>query len=338
MGKAKKNDFFYSSVDPFLSERTILFECSDTYYNTMPQFTVNQTKQKNQLMQRTALLAVVTTAFLIFIKGIAFLQTESVAVLSSFFDSVQDLLTSGVGWIAVSQSMAPPDKKHRFGYGKAQAVGALLQSFIILSAGLILLKESIYRLFNPQPVEHILWGVLIIGITLLLTLILVWVQYRTIQRTHALSIRADMAHYSGDILMNIGVICTLIGETTLGWYWLDGFFGILVAGYLFLSMYHIICDSFAMLTDAEMPRPFRRDIKKIALSFQQVRKITDLRTRLSGSCVFIQACIYLDSACSLKKADELTEMIEKEIKKKYPDTQILIHTKPEVLKKKNDSG
>ncbi len=304
----------------------------------MFQSIAHKNKQKNQLMQRTALLALLITAFFIFIKGIAFLQTESVAVLSSFFDSVQDLLTSGVGWIAIFQSNAPPDKKHRFGYGKAQAVGALLQSFIILVAGLILLKESIFRLFNPQPVENILWGVIIIAITLFFTSVLVWIQYKTIQRTNALSIRADMAHYSGDILMNIGVICTLIGETTLGWYWLDGFFGILVACYLFISIYHIIRDSFAMLTDAEMPPPFRRNIKKIILSFQEVSKITDLRTRLSGSCVFIQACIHLDSGYSLKKAHELTEMIEKEIKKRYPDTQLLIHTKPEVLKKKNDSG
>lgn len=304
----------------------------------MFQSIAHKNKQKNQLMQRTALLALLITAFFIFIKGIAFLQTESVAVLSSFFDSVQDLLTSGVGWIAIFQSSAPPDKKHRFGYGKAQAVGALLQSFIILVAGLILLKESIFRLFNPQPVENILWGVIIIAITLFFTSVLVWIQYKTIQRTNALSIRADIAHYSGDILMNIGVICTLIGETTLGWYWLDGFFGILVACYLFISIYHIIRDSFAMLTDAEMPPPFRRNIKKIIFSFQEVSKITDLRTRLSGSCVFIQACIHLDSGYSLKKAHELTEMIEKEIKKRYPDTQLLIHTKPEVLKKKNDSG
>lgn len=291
------------------------------------------TKTKNNLMRLTSIAAVAVAILFIIIKGIAFICTSSIAVLSSLFDSIQDLLTSGISLIAVRQSIEPPDKEHRFGHGKAQAIGAMVQSFIIFAAALILLKESAFRLFHPQPLGDIACGVYIMVFTLVLTILLVLFQKYTIRKTNALSVRADMAHYMGDILMNMGVICALIGGSAFQWYWLDGIFGIIVASYLFVSVYYIVRVSCAMLMDAEMPHTFRRDIRRTVLSFPEVRKMADLRTRLSGSCVFIQLCIRLDSDYSLKKAHKMTEKIEKEIKKKYPDSQVLIHVEPHSSKR-----
>ena len=114
---------------------------------------------------------------------------------------------------------------------------------------------------------------------------------------------------------------------------LDGIFGIIVSFYLIISIYYIVHDSYAMLMDAEMPHAFRRDIRRLILSFKEVRKMTDLRTRLSGSCIFIQLCIQLNPNYSLKKTHQITEMIEKEIKKKYPVSQVLIHVKPYEVKR-----
>lgn len=279
-------------------------------------------------MTLTGTITVGTAVFFILIKGIAFACTGSIAVLSGLFDSIQDLLTSCISLIAIRHSIEPPDKEHRYGHGKAQAVGALIQSFIIFAAGLILLKESVFRLFHPQPVTEIFCGIMIMSITLIGTVLLVFLQRYTIQKTNALSVRADMAHYTGDIFMNIGIICTLLLGDSPYFRWIDGVFGIGVAGYLFLSVYQIARDSCGMLMDQEMPRAFRKDIRRLVLSFPEVRKMADLRTRLSGSCVFIQLCVHLDSDYSLKKAAEITEMIEKEIQKRYPDSQIWIHVAP----------
>ncbi len=293
-------------------------------------------KEKNNLMRLTGIVSVGISAMFIIIKGFAFGITDAIAVLSSLFDSIQDFLTSGISLIAIRRATEPPDKKHRFGHGKAQAVGAMIQSFVIFAAALILLKESVYRLFYPQSVTEVGEGIILMLITLILTVCLVVLQKYVVYRTNALSIRADLVHYSGDVIMNIGVICALIGGTKFGWYWIDGTFGVLVAAYLFCSVYFIVRDSCGMLMDEEMPHAFRRDVRKTVLSFKEVRKMADLRTRLSGSCVFIQLCIRLNSGYSLKKVHTITEMIEKEIKKKYPDSQIIIHVEPMQSKRVND--
>ncbi len=289
--------------------------------------------EKNHLMLLTGKLSVTVSFCFILMKVVAFIVTDSVAVLSSLFDSVQDLLTSLVALTAIRQAVVPPDKEHRFGHGKAQAIGALVQSFVILGASVILFKESVVRLFRQQPITDTSDGMLLIGITVIISCLLVLFQRYAIQRTNALSLRADMLHYSGDIIMNLGVILSLFCSDMFQWYWLDGFFGIIVAGVLLRGVWYIARDSCRMLMDEEMPYRFRKDIRQTVLSFNEVKKMADLRTRTSGSCIFIQFCIRLDSDYSLKKAHVITEMIEKKIKKRYPDTQISIYIKPFGLKR-----
>ncbi len=293
-------------------------------------------KEKNNLMRITGIISVSVSVLFIIIKGIAFGLTDAISVLSSLFDSIQDFLTSGISLIAIRRATEPPDKNHRFGHGKAQAVGAMIQSFVIFAAGLILLKESIYRLFYPRPVMDVDEGIALMVFTLVVTILLVLLQRYTVMRTNALVVRADLAHYSGDIFMNVGVICALIGGTQYGWYWIDGTFGVFVACYLFISVYFVVRDSCGMLMDEEMPRAFRCDVRKIVMSFKEVRKMADLRTRLSGSWIFVQLCIRLNSNYSLKKVHAITEMIEKGIKKKYPEAQVLIHVEPMCSKRLND--
>lgn len=287
-----------------------------------------QQLKKNRLMLLTGKLSVAVSFTFIMMKIMAFMLTDSIAVLSSLFDSVQDLLTSLVALTAIKQAVIPPDRHHRFGHGKAQAIGAMIQSFVIFAAAVVLLKESVVRLFHQQPITDVSQGIVLIGATIVISCFLVLFQRYAVKQTQALSLRADMLHYSGDILMNVGVVLSLIGASVLNWHWLDGFFGIIVSLILLRGVWVIARDSCRMLMDEEMPYRFRKDIRQMILSCKEVKKMADLRTRTSGSCVFVQFCIRLDSRCSLKNAHEITEMIEKKIKKRYPDTQISIYIKP----------
>ena len=82
------------------------------------------------------------TILLLVLKWMAFMMTNSVAVLSTLFDSLQDLMTSGINLLAVRHSVMPADKQHRFGHGKAQAIGGLVQAIVIFMSGLVLIYQS----------------------------------------------------------------------------------------------------------------------------------------------------------------------------------------------------
>lgn len=294
-----------------------------------------KTIQNNALMRKATFASIFTAIALIVLKFMTFVLTGSMAMLSTLLDSIQDSMTSFINFIAVKHATEPADKEHRFGHGKAQALGGAAQGIIIAIASFLLICESVSRLFNPKVITDIGLGIAITGIAIIATFFLVRFQKYVIKKTNSLSIKADMLHYEGDILMNVGVIVSMVLSYYLKWTFIDSLFGIAVGLYLLHVVYTILKESVGMLMDTEMPGFVRDEIKKIALSHKDVYEIYDLKTRQSGEDIFIQFCIRLDQELTLKRAHDITDELERQIRKVIPDSAVIIHPEP-LLKKENN--
>ena len=110
----------------------------------------HEKEHKNFLMKAAAVASVTVAGLGIIIKFVVFLLTGSIAVLSTLFDSLQDLLTSGINFFAIHHALQPADKHHRFGHGKAQAIGGLIQAIIIFLSAVILIFQSCQHWHNHQ--------------------------------------------------------------------------------------------------------------------------------------------------------------------------------------------
>ncbi len=294
-------------------------------------------KQLNILMKTASIASIVTAVSLAGLKLFTFLITGSVAILSSLFDSAQDLMSSIVNLVAIRHATEPADKHHRFGHGKAQALGGLIQGFIIFVAAAFLLKESCTRFAHPQPIAEVTFGIIVTVIAIIATLVLLAFQTYVIRLTGSLSLKADRAHYTGDIMMNVGVITSMLCAYFFDWLWIDALFGVGVAVYLFVVVWQIAMEAFAMLMDTEMPDTFRKEIQDIARSFPEVKAFHNLKTRSSGDAVFVQFCLQFDETMTLRQAHDIIDLIEDKIKEAHPNTETLVHAEPYITGlKQND--
>lgn len=285
---------------------------------------------KNNRLMRWASFASVTVAIvLILTKAAAYFITGSMAVLSTLFDSMQDLMTSAINVFAIKQATEPADSKHRFGHGKAQAIGGLVQSGIIAISVIFLFMTAIDRFINPRGLIQVGWGLWITGFAIVITFVLISFQNYVLRRTKSLSIAADRAHYTGDGLMNIGVIVSMLATYYLDWLWIDALFGACVAFYLLNIVYHIIIEALAVLMDSEMPNEFRSKVKETVLSFKDVSAIEELKTRSSGDTVFIQMNVRLPGNLTLRRAHRITTDIESALQSLFPETVVIIHPEPQ---------
>ena len=83
------------------------------------------------LMQRAAWAAVGVATLLIVLKLVAYIITDSIAMMASLADSALDLFASSVNLIAIRQALTPADAEHRFGHGKAEPLAGLMQGAFI---------------------------------------------------------------------------------------------------------------------------------------------------------------------------------------------------------------
>ena len=95
----------------------------------------------NDKLKKMATTAGLTLAVgLMIIKFVASFFTGSLAILSSLVDSISDIAASVIAFVAVRFSSLPASYQHRYGFGKAEAVSALVQSAFIAGSGLLFMK------------------------------------------------------------------------------------------------------------------------------------------------------------------------------------------------------
>ena len=289
----------------------------------------NDLAHKSRQIQLASSLAVLVALSLIGLKTYAWLATGSIALLGSLFDSVLDFSISFINFFVVRHALTPADDEHRFGHGKAEALAALAQALVISVSAILLIMQSVDRFFNPQPISHGVIGIVVIVIAIVATLGLVFFQRKVAKSTGSLAISADSAHYEADLYMNLAVILSLVLTIYADFALADPILGIVVALMLLMSAREIMAKSSKQLMDHEANDETRDNIEAIIGAHPEVRSFHDLRTRHSGTQLFIQAHIELDGEMSLFRAHEISEEVEAALLMQYPGADVILHQDPE---------
>ena len=254
--------------------------------------------------------------------------TGSVAILGALVDSGLDAIASIVTFISVRQAAQPPDRAHRYGHGKAEAIGAFVQAGFVLGSAFFLANEAIRRLIDPQAIEQSRLGIMVLLLAILLTAGLIGFQRFVIRRTGSIAIQADSLHYRSDLLMNLAVIAALLLVEATGWPIVDPLCGLGVVLVLLYGAVAVARHALDMLMDRELPAEVRKRIRHLALGHPKARDVHDLRTRRAGSDVFIELHLELDGGLDLEQAHAITDEVEARIRAAFPEADILVHQEP----------
>ena len=267
---------------------------------------------------------------LIVAKTVAWLMTDSVSLLATLIDSCLDAAAAIVNLLAVRHALEPADRQHRFGHGKAEALAGLGQSTFIAGSAVFLSLESIGRLTHPQPIGALMVGVAVMVFSILATLGLLMFQRHVIRHSGSTAIKADYLHYKTDFLINTGVIVAL-GLAYYGWPGFDPIFAIGIVVFILYSAWDIAREALDLLMDHELPDDEREQIKTIVRNHPDAHNLHDLRTRKSGTTVFIQLHLELDDNLTLMQAHQISDSVEANILDAFPNAEVLIHEDPASL-------
>ena len=281
----------------------------------------------SQLIKLATWASVVAAISLIGVKTWGWNQTQSVSLLASLIDSTMDSATSLINFFAIRYAMAPADKEHRFGHGKAEALAGLAQALLILVSIGLLLTQTLGLLWNPLVVENTPMGISIMLVSMALTGALVVFQWYVVKRTQSNAIKADSLHYTSDFLMNFGVIIALF-LASIGYHGADPYFALSIGAFVVYSAWGIAQSAFHLLLDHELSDEQRHLITQLALTQPQVIGMHDLRSRQSGHMQFIQLHLELQEDMLLLEAHGVAEALELRIMAVFPNADVIIHLDP----------
>jgi len=280
------------------------------------------------LTRRVTLYSVSVAAVLVSLKLAAWLASGSVAMLASMADSGLDLLASLTTFWAVRFAATPPDAEHRFGHGKAEGFASLVQAGLVFASAALIGREAIGDLLHPHPIAEGGWAVAVMGVSIVLTGLLIAAQNRVLKQTSSVAVSGDRAHYAADLASN-GIALAGIGVATwLGVSGLDAAAALAIAAILLWGAVGVFREAGGQLMDHELPDEVRARIVDLMTQDRRLTDVHQLRTRASGPYVHIQMHVDLDPELTLEAAHQVIVAAENRVLAAFPSADIIIHADP----------
>jgi len=270
-------------------------------------------------------------ALLVFLKLAVGILSGSIAILASAIDSLLDLTVSLFNYFALHNSEKTPDEQFHFGRSKLEPLAAVIEGTIISLSALFILYEAIAKIIHPEDMRHMSEGIAVMIASFVITGFLVAFLNYVAKKTKNMVIRADALHYKTDLFSNGAVLFALVAIHYTGEQLIDPILGIAIAVYMIYSAIPIVKEGVLMLLDVALPQ---EDVDKIIEIIETEPQITNyhyLRTRVSGSHIFISFHAVFNVSISLYDAHTIADKVELKIKQLFDEDKklhILIHMDP----------
>jgi len=283
-----------------------------------------------QKLTRFAWLSIAAAVATIALKGLAYLLTGSVGLLSDALESLVNLVAAIIALVALTIATRPPDKDHTFGHGKAEYFASATEGALILLAAVSIALTAIERLIHPHVLEDIGIGLAISVVASVVNLGVAVVLYRAGKRYESITLEADARHILTDVWTSVGVVVAVGAVAVTGWQPLDPLIALVVAGNILWSGYHLLRRSAGGLMDVSLPEEEQAAIRQVMEKYSKDGiQFHALRTRQSGARRFVIVHVLVPGTWTVQQGHDLLESFEADIRGVLQRVYVTTHMEPQ---------
>lgn len=242
-------------------------------------------------------------------------STSSVAMVADAWHTLSDVLTSAVVVVGFWMASKPADRKHPFGHGRAEAVGAIIIGTLLAVVGATFLRESLFRLQAHENVIYSELSLLVFSVTIFVKEGLAQISLRIGKTIQSHALVADGWHHRSDAITTALIVAGAVAGGSF--WWMDGVMGIAVS-MLILYMAATILRGVAGMLLGEAPEPslvegISRIVAEVAPAATHVHH---LHVHRYGDHTEVTFHVMLPSRMMLGEAHEVADAIEEALRKK----------------------
>ncbi len=283
-----------------------------------------------RMLWASVVVALVTIA----LKTGAWWLTDSVGLLSDAMESLVNLASAVFGLMMVTVAARPADDDHPYGHHKAEYFSSGFEGILILVAALGIIWVASHRLFDPQPIEQVGWGLALSVGSSALNGLLAWLMFRAAKQHRSLALEADARHLVTDVWTSAGVVLGIALVSVTGWLWLDAVVAIGVALNILKEGAHLVWESSQGLMDEAVEPEVLADIQAVLDGFAHHRgdveiiRFDHLTTRKAGQRRFVDVHMHMPASWTLGRAAALRTSVEQALMSEVPGLRASIQLLP----------
>ena len=251
----------------------------------------------------------------------------SVALLADTIHNFSDALTAIPLWIAFALSTKAATRRYTYGFGRAEDLAGLFVVAMIALSAIVAGVESVRRLINPVPIEHVGWVALAGLVGFIGNELVALYRIRVGRRIGSAALVADGLHARTDGFTSLAVLLGA-GGVAMGFPLADPIIGLVITVAILAVLRTAVRDIFRRLMDAVDPKFV--DTAETALAAEPgVKGVRSVKMRWIGHRLHVDAELDIDPAASLTDAHRIAHEAEHTLTHAVPKlSSALVHAYP----------
>ncbi|MDT5336971.1 MAG: hypothetical protein QOD90_2476 [Mycobacterium sp.] len=252
----------------------------------------------------------------------------SVALLADTIHNFSDALTALPLWIAFALGTKAATRRYTYGFGRAEDLAGLFVIAMITLSAIVAGVESIRRLINPVPIQHLGWVAAAGLIGFIGNELVAMYRIRVGRQIGSVALVADGLHARTDGFTSLAVLFGA-GGVALGFPLADPVIGLLITVAILVVLRTAVRDVFLRLMDGVDPQLV--DTAEAALAAEPgVTAVRSVKMRWLGHRLHADAELDIDPSTSLNEAHWIAHHAEHTLTHAVPKlSSALVHAYPE---------
>ena len=265
----------------------------------------------------SGVFGIITNFILFLIKFIIGIISNSITIMADAFNNLSDSGSCIITILGFKLSNKPPDKEHPYGHKRYEYITAMIIALLIFSMGILFLKTSVDKMFNPEIISINYLTYIILLVAIIGKIIQMFVYYDFAKAIDSNTIKGNAIDARNDIISTTSVLVAsmIMGITKIN---LDAYFGFIVSIFILISALKMLKDTINPLLGIVPDDEKVRFIRKKILSYDRVYGIHDLVIHNYGvGSDFVTVHIEVNSSINIVDGHNIVDNIEKDFKEKY---------------------
>lgn len=267
------------------------------------------------------------SVILLFCKLVAYYLTNSVSILTDALESIVNVIAGIIGLYSLHISAKPKDTDHPYGHGKIEFLSAAVEGVMISVAGILILFESVKQLMNPDKLNQLDAGMILIGFTAIINFIMGSVCVRIGNKNKSLALIASGKHLLSDTYSTLGILGGLLLIYFTEILWLDSAVALLFSGIILYTGFRIVRTSVAGIMD-ERDKALLEEVV-VVLDRKRIKNWVDLhnlRIIKYGSTLHLDCHLTVPWYLNVHEAHEEVEKLGQIVQERFDHTlELFVH-------------
>ena len=279
-------------------------------------------------IKRASIFGVIGNIFLLIIKLLIGLVTNSQAMIGDALNSAGDIFASVMTFIGNKIASKGCDDDHNLGHGKAEYIYSMFISIIMFMMTYGIISGSIKSFFHPE--KYIFsWGLIVVCLITILVKSILYIYTRILYKKYNnLLLDANSKDHRNDCcLTSLNLIACVFSLN--GVYFVDGIVGILIGIWIFISAFEIFKQSYDVLMDKCISNDTKKKVYEIIARHKEIKNVIHFNSTPVGYQYQISFTIFVDGNMSTFDSHKIANDLEKEIDKEIDEVFLtVIHVNP----------